>query len=347
MARTQYVPDRIIKSRRPLIDYCNAVCEEYAEAGMVLTLRQLYYQLVARAVIDNSDREYSKLSGLCNDARMAGLMDWNYLIDRNRSLRSVPFWDGPEDLITKSAKQYNRDLWKPQHHRVEVWIEKDAAIGTVESVCNENRVPYFSTRGYSSVSALHDAAQRIRGFIEKGDDVTILHIGDHDPSGVDMTRDLEERVRTFISVDWAGLHMGPGRWTRGDLRQDMRRHMAEKRGVDALELGAVVPWRIKRIALTMDQVEEYGPPPNPAKLSDSRARAYIEQYGRSSWELDALEPIVLASLIQDEVDAVRDEDLWGATELEMELERRQLTAAAAHWYSIRAHLTDVTGDPSL
>jgi len=351
---------------------------------MVLTLRQLYYQHVARGLIENNQQSYNRLGALCNDARMMGLMDWDHLIDRTRNLVPYALWTGPEDAVTKAAERYHRDLWKSQHRRIEVWIEKDAAVSTIEGVCADNSVPYFSCRGYTSVSEMHSAAQRLRWHIEKGAAVTILHIGDHDPSGLDMTRDIQERLWRFITVDWRGLHgdnpfpaaaeledepepdnsrrseaaqradealrdleraiggLGGGLYTRGDIKRSMRSHIRARGGTISDD---EPPFQIKRIALNIDQIEEYQPPPNYLKKSDARWVKYFEETGlEHSWELDALEPSVLAGLIQREVDAVRDQDKWDDAEFEMESERKTLKLVAAGWDRVAELVTKGTAN---
>ena len=336
MAFTKYESKRISPERLAVIEQANAICRQYAAQGLVLTLRQLYYQFVARDLIANEQREYDRLGDICRDARMAGLMDWDHLIDRTRNLQGWKSYRGPQEAVAELAEKYQRDLWAPQKKRVEVWIEKDAAIGVVEGVCSANRVPYFSCRGYTSMSEMHQAAQRVRWHIEKGEQVTILHVGDHDPSGLDMSRDIEDRLRQFISVDWAGLHMGRGRWTRRDIRDDMLDHMVNKKG----SADASTPWQVKRIALNLDQIEQYAPPPNPAKQSDGRFRRYVEETGlEESWELDALEPSVLSDLIQDELDAIRDDRTWAQEELQMEQERTTLISIKNWWDDVASFLS--------
>lgn len=334
MAFTRYENKKISPQRMAVINQANAICERYAEQGLVLTLRQLYYQFVARGLVPNEQCEYDRLGDICKDARMGGHMDWDHLIDRTRNLASWKTYRGPQEALEELAQKYHRDLWAPQRKRIEVWIEKDAAIGVVEGVCSSNSVPYFSCRGYTSVSEMHEAAQRIRWHIEAGNEVTILHIGDHDPSGLDMSRDIEDRLRMFISRDWAGLHMGPGQWTRGEIRRSMLEHMSSKGNV-----WATTPWQVKRIALTYDQVEQYNPPPNPVKQSDARFQRYVDDTGlMESWELDALEPTVLQELIQSELDAVRDDDVWGESEFQMEAERAALTGIGNWWDDVATYI---------
>lgn len=334
MAITQYETKRVSAERRQVMETANAICTEYAQQGLVLTIRQLYYQFVARGLVPNEQREYDRLADAVKDARMLGIMDWDFIVDRTRNLASWKTYKGPEEALKELAEKYHRDMWAPQHQRIEVWVEKDAAIGVIEGVCSANSVPYFSCRGYTSISEIHDAAQRIRWHIEKGSQVTILHIGDHDPSGLDMTRDIEDRLRMFMSRDWAGIHMGPGRWTRGEIRRSMQDHMEEKGNEHAAD---VQPFRVKRIALSIEQVEQYSPPPNPAKQTDARYARYVEETGLDeSWELDALEPSVLQDLVNDEVELLRNEEKWAEEEFTLATEKKTLTGVANWWDDVTA-----------
>lgn len=348
MALTKYENKKISVERQQVIAQANAICAEYASQGLVLTLRQLYYQFVARGLVPNEQREYDRLGDICRDGRMAGLMDWDFLIDRTRNLMSWKTYKGPQEALKELAEKYHRDLWAPQHHRIEVWVEKDAAIGVVEKVCASNSVPYFSCRGYTSMSEMHEAAQRIRWHVEAGNQVTILHIGDHDPSGLDMTRDIEDRLRTFISRDWAGLHMGEGRWTRGDIRHSMFEHMLEKRQenrehfYDTVQYHGGQPWSVNRIALNLDQIQQYSPPPNPAKQTDARFQRYVEETGLDeSWELDALEPSVMQDLIQGAIDAVRDDEIWADEDYKASSEKQMLLAVGNWWDDVRTFVEEI------
>lgn len=331
--RLRYIAKKFSPDHQGVIEQANQICEEYTTAGLQLTLRQLYYQFVARALLPNQQAQYKRLGSILNDARMAGEMDWDYLVDRTRNLVEQRHWDTPADLIQWAAKQYRIDMWAPQKKRIEVWIEKDAGIGVIESVCQSNGVPYFSCRGYTSVSELHDAADRIRWYIERGDQVTILHVGDHDPSGLDMTRDMEDRLRTFVHVDWVrtwGRHLS--RPSRGEIRADMRRHMRE-RGSSLSDQAP--PWRMRRIALNYDQVQRYQPPPNPAKTTDSRFIKYQQETGLDeSWELDALDPYVLQDLIQEEINNARDDEVWGNTQERMDRGLIALQHVSENWATI-------------
>ncbi|MFJ8153926.1 hypothetical protein [Streptomyces sp. NPDC094468] len=298
MPREAYVPKTFTPAHQQLIDMADQICREYGEQGFDLTLRQLYYQFVARDVIANKQTEYKRLGGIINDARLAGLLDWDYIVDRTRNLRGLPHWNNPHSVIRSAASSYRTERWADQPHRVEVWIEKDALVGVIAGVCERYDVDYFSCRGYTSQSELWGAAQRMISYQNAGQQPVIIHLGDHDPSGVDMTRDIRERLALF--------------------------------GADV---------EVRRIALNMDQIEEHQPPPNPAKLTDSRATGYIREHGRSSWELDALEPTLLDRLIEAEIWSCRDVDLWDAATQAMDQERALLRAVAGRWSEVAEFLT--------
>lgn len=253
-----------------------------------LTLRQLYYQFVARGMIPNKQTEYKRLGSVINDARLAGLIDWSMMEDRTRTVRGVTHWSDPSSIVEAVAKQYKEDLWRDQKFRPE---EKDALVGVIERACRDLRVDYFACRGYTSQSAQYEAGQRFQRNQMAGQTPVVFHFGDHDPSGIDMTRDNTDRLSMFARI-----------------------------GVD-----------VRRLALNMSQVEQYDPPPNPAKETDSRASEYIRRFGGQSWELDALEPTVIDRLIRDNINELIDRRKWNATLREEEANREALQATSDRW----------------
>lgn len=183
MARIAYVSKRFGAGTMETIDRANAICAEYQAQGFDLTLRQLYYQFVARGFIPNRQSEYKRLGDVVNDARLAGLMDWDYIVDRTRAMRQNAHWTNPEDIMHSAASGYAVDKWAGQPERVEVWVEKDALVGVVEPASRRNDVPFFACRGYTSQSEMWAAAQRILRHVRRGTKVTILHLGDMTPAG--------------------------------------------------------------------------------------------------------------------------------------------------------------------
>lgn len=283
---------------RRVVEQANEIVAEYRGQGFDLTLRQLYYQFVSRDLIPNNQKSYKRLGDIVSKARMAGLIDWDSITDRTRNVRSLSTWGDPADIAEACARQFRHDLWASQPYRVEVWIEKDALVGVIEGVCNDLRVPYFSCRGYTSQSEMWAAGRRMRTHYRDGRSVRIFHLGDHDPSGIDMSRDIADRLGIFA-----------------------------ERAV-----------RVDRLALNMPQIEQYNPPPNPAKMTDSRAAGYVGQHGDESWELDALEPAVIAGLIRTAVNGVRDAGLWAVAEAAEAEARGQLQRVSDQWADIVADL---------
>lgn len=297
MPKVSYRPMKFSAESKKLLADANRIIIEYQAQGFVLTLRQLYYQFVSRDLIPNDLRSYKRLGDLINNGRLAGEIDWSAIEDRTRNLRSVSTWDSPADIIAGAAHSFRMDLWDGQPYRPEVWIEKEALAGVFEGVCSELRVPFFSCRGYTSQSEMWAAGERLKGIMEGGQKPYILHFGDHDPSGIDMTRDITDRLKLFM--------------------------------------GGV---RLQRMALNMDQVEQYGPPPNPAKTTDSRYQGYIVEFGEESWELDALEPSVLADLVRNQIAELRIEDDWQRALAVESAERKLLLQVSNRWDRVIAQL---------
>jgi hypothetical protein len=293
-----YEHKQFSRASQARIAQANEIIAEYEVAGFRLTLRQLYYQFVSRGLIPNTLQSYKALGNTINDARMGGLVSWLAIEDRTRFLRSLPSWSDPESIIESAAQGYHEAWWADQPVHCEVWIEKDALVGVFEGVCNELDVPLFSCRGYASASEVWMAGRRMARKVQDGKRVVVFHFGDHDPSGLDMTRDITDRLATFV-----GHHVG---------------YLSGRFGVE-------------RVALTMDQISQYSPPPNPAKVTDSRFEQYQREYGDESWELDALEPQVLADLVRASVEGVMDADLMEAAKAAEAENKIDLRKAAKFW----------------
>lgn len=342
--KQKFISKKFSQESLDILSVALEVIEDYSSQGYTLSLRQLYYQLVSKNVVPNTEQSYSRVGNIIADARMAGLADWDMIEDRNRSTMKNNHWGRPEEIVAAAAKQFRIDRWAMQPNYVEVMVEKQALEGVLEPVCRELDVPFTSNKGYSSVSMMFEAGQRLkekfarrvndRGLITKHDRrftlaeyskdeakfqsiftcevssdgnpmfsltkkgikegwprIVVLYMGDHDPSGIDMTRDVRERLSLFSDF---------------------------------------TPLEVHRLALNMEQVEELNPPENPAKMTDSRAKSYVEKFGSSSWELDAVKPEQLASLVSGQIVKLRSEMFWrGAVEKEAKMRAQIETAAKA------------------
>ena len=257
------------KKNEEQLQIINDIIEEYAEDGYTLTLRQLYYQLVSRDIIPNQQKEYAKLSTLLVKGRMAGVVDWDAIEDRIR-VPYMEYWvSGIEGAIRDTINQYKLDRQEGQDVYIELWVEKDALSGVLKRITEEFHIRLMVNRGYSSCTAIHDAFERLKRYEDEGKKTYILYLGDHDPSGLDMIRDIQERLQEF----------------------------------------GVFP-EVRHIGLTMEQINEFNPPENPAKITDPRAKWYISQHGNKSWEVDALNPKTLHKLVRENVEELIDMDLF-------------------------------------
>lgn len=255
-----------------LIETINSILRQYLAMGFRLTVRQLYYQLVARGEIPNTLQSYKRIVSITGKAREAGLIDWYAIEDRARTLIFPGHWDHPAVVAQTAANAFRVDRWINQPNHVEVMIEKDAVAGVLEEICNDLDVRLWPNRGYSSLSMMYRHGQRIYD-VACGSDkqIYILYCGDHDPSGLDMDRDIETRLRLFSYY---------------------------------------TDFQFERLALTMPQIEEHDPPPQWAKVTDSRYGEYVYNYGEDVWELDALPPDTLRDVVRDRILELRDEDLF-------------------------------------
>ena len=276
-----------------LVEMAQQIIRQYQAEGYILTLRQLYYQFVSKDLIPNSERSYKNLGSVITKARMAGLISWTAIEDRNRGHNTFYSQEDLMQPIRDLPGMIEYDRWARQDTYVEVWVEKEALGNVVGRACGKLWTPHMACKGYLSASEAWRAGRRFQEKLDEGKNCVVIHLGDHDPSGIDMTRDNQDRLDTFS--EYVG-------------------------GVD-----------VRRIALNMDQVDEYAPPPNPAKVTDSRASGYIQRFGRTSWELDALEPSVIEELITDEIEGLIDYDAWYAVDEEEEEVRERLSAVGRHW----------------
>jgi len=256
-------PKRWNGQTKQLLETIEKVVLDYLSEGYSLTLRQLYYQLVSKNIISNSESEYKKIGRILKDARMAGIIDWDAIEDHGRIPNIPTQFDNLDELFVAAVNSYHVNRWVDQPYYVEVWCEKDALTSILEPITRKYQVPLIIDRGYSSVTAMQKASVRIHNNEYRNDKWKhpyILYLGDHDPSGLDMERDIEDRLREFRCEP-----------------------------------------TIIRVALTTEQTEKYQLPPNPAKITDPRAKEYFEEFGNESWELDALEPSLLSSMLESEI----------------------------------------------
>ena len=294
--RQKYTEQGFKPDTLAIITKADEILAEYAAQNLIVTVRQLYYQFVARDLIPNSQKSYKRLADIVMQGRMAGLLDWDRIEDRGRLPESPREWSSIDQIVDAAVAQFKLPRLRGQHVYAELWVEKQALAGVLAPLALEFHVTLMVNKGYSSASAMRESAlrfeekaQELQRYTRKRVQRVLFYLGDHDPSGEDMVRDIRDRLTTF--------------------------------GVDRLD--------VRKVALTMPQIEEYEPPPNPAKTTDSRYEAYAARHGDESWELDALDPPTLRRLIRESFASVVDRAAWDAVIREEDAQRAQMKAAIA------------------
>ena len=261
-----------------------------------VTVRQLYYRLVAGGHIANNDKEYGRVQDLITKARYAGLIDWNAIEDRNREPLKAAEWQDGAHLLRSAVEDFRLNRWEMQPFYLELWVEKAALAGVLSPIAIDYHLTLMVNRGYGSASSMKESADRIRARSRASGKWTshhrpiILYIGDFDPSGEDMVRDVRERL---------------------------------------LEFGCPRELDVFKLALTKAQIEKYNPPPNPAKVTDSRAAKYIAEHGDESWEVDAIPPKELALLVRTSINAYVDKQAMTDAITREEIIKKRIRALAA------------------
>lgn len=261
-----------------------ATVEKYQDMGYPLTLRQLHYQFVSQNWIVNHITAYKKLGKILDDCRYGGLIDWDAIEDRGRETTFAYYEHSVPAALERTKNCYRLDRQIGQENHVEVWTEKDALSNILGKVTNKYTVGLAVNKGYTSSSAIYEAYQRFLTCYRAGQKVIILYFGDHDPSGLDMVRDVRERLELMF-------------------------RNGNEQGTDIEDWLDDDGFQVIQIGLNMKQIKKYKLPPNPAKLTDSRSDKYIEQFGAMSWEVDALEPQVLAQIVEEQILAHIDNDM--------------------------------------
>ena len=249
------------------------VVESYSDQGYTLTLRQLHYQLVKANLIVNHIRAYKKLGEILDDCKYSGVIDWDAFEDRTR-VPYIPYSvDDVEDALQDTIDQYRLDRQRGQKDHVELWTEKDALSGILKRTTEKYHIQLVVNKGYTSSSALYEAYHRIINSLRAEKSFTILYFGDHDPSGLDMIRDIRDRLTMMLTK---GKYEFPA---------------------DGLE-----DWfQVVPIGLSMQQIKKYKLPPNPTKLTDTRSDKYVKLHGPDCWEVDALDPPTLTAIVEKNI----------------------------------------------
>lgn len=252
--------------RQFLLGKIQEIIKEYTENDLVLTCRQIHYQLVSRNLIANTEKDYKMITNLIKDARMSGVIDWKVIVDRNRTSSSPYCVESVPDAIARELESYRLDRMRNQKVYVEVMIEKMAIYEIVENVTSWYGIKLTGDKGNCSKTILYDISKRLLRAQSEGKKCVILYIGDHDPSGLMMIDSI----------------------------------------IETISLMGVQDFEFRPIALTYEQAIKYNLPPNDVKVKDTNSPKYVQAYGEYSWECDALPTKILQDLLDSEIRSTID-----------------------------------------
>jgi len=163
------------------------------QIGERMTVRQAYYQLVARQAIENSLKSYKRFDALLTKARKDGSIDPYSFLDTSKPFLKQPSWNNLNDYIPSVKASYKRSVWPTQPEYVEFWLEKDALRGIIEPIAQKYDCCLVIGRGYQSITNILDARDRF----DNDRNNYILYLGDFDPTGQDIPRSIEDNLTKF------------------------------------------------------------------------------------------------------------------------------------------------------
>jgi hypothetical protein len=229
---------------------------DVVESDPPMTVRQVFYQLVARDVIEKSEADYhGTVIRLMTDMRLDGSLSFDSIVDETRRVRVTQTYDNLQDAIEQTARYYRRSALKQSSDYLEIWVEKDALSGVLWDVTSDYDVPLMVSRGMPSLTFLHTTAQAIAANQDKN--TYIYQFGDHDPTGVLIPQTIKRRLTEMC---------------------------------DRLYCPAPI---VERVALTEKQIARYRLPTRPTKRNGN---SHAAGFTGKSVELDALPPRVLRDL---------------------------------------------------
>jgi hypothetical protein len=262
------------------------ICAELLYAQRPDTVRGNMYMVTShpvgnRLIPDTSQPCYDRVQRLLSKLRMKNVIPFEWVVDNVRGTIKPSSWAGLEDFAETVAQAYRLDFWSRLPDYIELIVEKDAVAGRVARVTREYDVPLHPIRGYNSATFAHDIATGWDG-VEKP--ITIYYVGDHDPSGRDLERDIRERLEELSGRQfaWRRLAVNPGDFARYNIAplapktKDARcRKFVERWGERCAEVEAIPAPELRRIV--REAIESHIPAGDWARLLE------VERIEREQW----------------------------------------------------------------
>jgi hypothetical protein len=250
-----------------LIDKAVEILEEESP----MTIRQLFYRLVSMGALENRRNDYVKVSRIMTIARNDGRVDWDAIVDRSRPDYMPTVWDDAAEYAAAVSSSYRKDYWSTQPVLVEIWVEKDAIVGSIQPLTRELGVRVRPGKGFQSTTKVHEI---VGLFKRTGRPIFVYYLGDHDPSGRCAEDELHQRVMSQLPA----------------LKAEV--------------------FHMTRLAIHAKDIRKFNLPPLKVKTSDSRSESFIAEHGTQCVELDALPVNELRSRIRGTVEKHIDWPSW-------------------------------------
>jgi hypothetical protein len=258
-----YRPRSIKRYRRSAaeMDAIREAIVDILDEHSPMTVRQVFYALTVRGVIEKTEAEYKQtVVRLLDQMRWDGDIDWDDISDATRWMHKPRSYNSVEDGIAQTAQLYRRNLWADNDDYVEIWCEKDALAGVIAQVTYQYDVPLMVSRGFSSSTYLRGAADKITRIAKP---TFVYHFGDHDPSGL---------------------------WISKQIERGLLRHLEDIGDFDLDD------FLFEHIAVTPEQIEKWKLPTRPTK-TEANGNRHAKQFKGASVELDAIPVDELHELI--------------------------------------------------
>jgi hypothetical protein len=218
-----------------------------------LTLRQIYYQLVAKQIIPNEQGYYKKLSYLCVEGRNEGILSEEAFDDRLRELDIRSTWTDISDFFNTVLYSYHKDKWQDQNDYIEIWTEKDALRSVLSEITDKYDVGLMVCRGHLSRTEIYRTSERFKNKSDKN--CFIYYCGDFDPSGLSIYESIKERINNFgVDINFKRIALTPEQIEKYNLPSDPAKQsdsnykkFVEIYGDNVVELDSLPPEVLRKL----------------------------------------------------------------------------------------------------
>lgn len=282
-----------------------------------MTIRQLFYRLVSKSRVPNNLASYQMVSRIMTKCRDDGRCPFAWIADRSRPVYAAKGFDDAVEYAAVMRDGYRKNYWTTQPEHIEIWVEKDAIIGSIQDVCDELGVTIRVGRGYWSTTAAHEIAEIFAGITKP---ITVFYCGDHDPSGQNIQSELYDRILNYGVEDFPTF-------------DGLSRFLDRKSGTATVKVSPFY-FTMKRLAINKEDITKFNLPPLVAKSSDPRTSQFVREHGNQCVELDALPPVELRRRIEEAVRLHIDDKLWKVAEETEKKENARIQDAVNQWSSM-------------